>query len=230
MKKIIAIILTLAMIAAFCACGKEKEEAGIDVYVSIAAKGEVKLAAEKIRVKDANNDGKYDLDEVLLAAHTAKAPNKADSYASEEGAYGLAIAKLWDDANGMSGYGYYINNVSAMSLGDEVKEGDYVYAYSYADLTYWSDTFTWFDKFAVDADGKEITLHLYKGGFDENWAPVTEDYANATILLNGMPFGTTDENGEIGLNITGTKGVSTVISVADPELVIVPAVCVATSK
>lgn len=226
MKKVTAIILVICMILSFAACGK-KEEPGIDVYVSISTKGEIKLAAEKIRVADLNSDGKYNLDEVLKAAHK-KAPNKDGSYATEDGQYGLAVTKLWDDENKMSGYGYMINNSSAMNLNDEVKAGDYVYAYSYKDLTGFSDAYTWFDKFQAEANGKELELHLSKMGYDSNWNVVTEDYAGAEILINGTALGTTDENGNFIFAISGSGKMT--ITAADPNAVIVPAICIVSGK
>jgi len=227
MKKIMVVLLVICMTFCFISCGK-KEEAGIDVFVSISVKGDVQLAAAKTRVVDLNNDGIYTIDEALYAAHKANAPSKADSYATEEGQYGLAITKLWDDANGMSGYGYCVNNVSAMNLSDEVKEGDYVYAYSYKDLTYWSDTYTWFDKFETKSG--DITLHLYKMSYDANWNPVSENYSGAKILVDGIALGTTDGNGLVTLNIAGSKNDTVVVTAYDANGIIVPAICIVTSK
>jgi len=235
MKKIIALLLALCLIFAFTACGEKKEEdkkeeepTGTKVYVSIATAGEVKLAAEAIYVNDTNSDGTLSIDEVLTQAHEQKSPNGAASYASADSGYGLAISKLWDDENGGS-YGIYVNNIAVVtSLAEAVKEGDHIYAYSYKDLTSWSDIFAHFDTFKVTSENGEVSLHVSADGYDEAWNPIVINVEGAEIVAGGKTYGTTDAEGNITINIPGS-GEYTIIAYHN-EKAMVPAICLVTVK
>ncbi len=155
-----------------------------NVYVSISDKGSAQLAYEKLKVSDRNGDGKVDIDEVLYAAHEKSYNGGAQGgYATEDGQYGRFITKLWGDTSG--NFGYYVNNAMAMSLGDEVNDGDHVYAYVTANAYPNSDAYAFFDKSAATvAQLGKLTLSLkYQSGYDESWAPVFGSFENATVKV-----------------------------------------------
>ena len=160
----IVIILSVANVSVFADATD-----GITVNVSIAQNGkfvsgkdDTKLAYTPITVTDANNNGSYDIDDVLYAAHELYFDGGAvNGYASAETAYGLSLAKLWGDESGS--FGYYVNNSSAWSLGDAVEDGDHIYAFIYQDTTGWSDEYSFFESDAATINyGDSLTLKLQK--------------------------------------------------------------------
>lgn len=201
-------------------------EASAEVYVSVADEnGSLALAREKVAVTDINGDGTLDIDEALYAAHEAGYSGE-DGYEAYDGDYGRAIKKLWGVDNGGS-YGYYVNNASAMSLNDTVKDGDHVYAYLYTDLTAWSDTYSFFDTDTAKAgQGEKLTLTLSAAGFDESFAPITLPVEGAVITLNGEATGyVTDSEGKVEISVSDTGSV--VISAVSDTMTLVPPVCIA---
>ena len=147
-----------------------------------------------------------------------------EGYAAEMTDYGMSIAKLWGVENGGS-YGYYVNNASAFNLTDPIADGDYVVAFSYADLTAWSDSYTWFDDLVVTPG--EVTLTLSAASFDADWNPVTLPVNLGRILINGEATDYyTDEQG----NVTLTVEAGDIISAEVEGMVIVPPVCVVAAR
>lgn len=219
MKKIISISVALIMlfgmfsISAFA----EGTEATAKVYVTISdGTGKLVLTQEEITVTDKNNDGTLTIDEALFATHEAKYEGGAAAgYGSVVSSWGLSLTKLWGVENGGS-YGYYVNNASAIGLGDEVKEGDYINAFIYTDTTSWSDKYTLFDKnTATVIAEEEITLTLSAAGYDASYNPITVPVQNATITLNGESTEyKTDEDGKVTLKLphSGTYVISAVSS------------------
>ena len=220
-RKIVSFVLVLAMLLGLCGCGGGD---AVSVYVSIAVAGEAQLAVEKVSVCDLDKDGALTLNDALLAVHKKYAANKAKDFASEDQGYGLAITKLWGDESGS--YGYYLNNESVANLEAEIKAGDYIYAYSYSDLDAWSDSYTYFDKYIVNTDGGELTLQLFRAGYDESWNPVSAPYAGASVLVNGLNIGQTDSEGKVSFSaaVSGRGGVVVMAEAADGDT-IVPALC-----
>ena len=230
MKKIISFTLVCLLICtsfSLFAFAKENENETTTVYVSISSKGNIQAANVKVSVSDIDNDGKTTINDALYALHEAKYQGGADKgysyYKTEQ--YGLSIGTLWGDKSGC--FGYYVNDASAWSLEDEVKNGDRVYAFVYSDMEYWSDSYSFFDKSTVSAvSGGEIALTLFKSGYDENWNTITEPFANAAITINGEKTDyVTDKNGKV--SIKTDKIGSIVISAVSTDSVIVPPVCVA---
>ncbi len=200
------------------------------VYVTIAdGSGKLVLVQEPITVTDKNSDGKLTIDEALYAAHEAKyTGGAAAGYASAESQYGLSLTKLWGTENGGS-YGYYVNNASAWSLEDGVKEGDYLNAFVYTDLTSWSDTYCYFSVNTVSAEAcDEIELTLsYLAWNNSTYAYDVTPVNNAVITLDGAATEyKTDANGKVKLTISAA-GTYT-ISATSTEQTLVPPVCVAT--
>jgi len=200
MKKRIALFCVLVLAMSLTACGKggntettapASDPAPIHVYASIANAGELVVAGEVIEVTDLDGNGAYTANDVLMAAHEQFFTGE-DGYASADVGYGLSIVKLWGVENGGS-YGIYINDEFAMSALDPVKEGDKVYAYSFKDLTAWSDMYTFFRA----EDGEYSLIGV---GFDANGNPTNVPVAGAHILLDGVDSGiVTDADGKFTL-------------------------------
>lgn len=156
-----------------------KEHGQIQVNVTIANAGEIAMAMESVTVYDRNDDGKFNVDEVLYAAHEAGyTDGAAAGYGSAVGSYGLSITKLWGDESGA--FGYWLNNAACMGLTDEVQAGDYVVAFIYKDQTGWSDAYAKFDQQVYTAAG-ELTVTLEKAGYDASWNTVFSKLPGAAI-------------------------------------------------
>ncbi len=208
------------------------ERAGsADIYVTISKEGSIVtskndeyIANKQVKVNDLNGDGRLNIDEALYAAHEQF--YSGDGYASANTGYGLSISKLWGDES--YAFGYYVNDKSAWSLDDEIKEGDCLKAFIYADKTGYSDKYSYFaEPFASAKAGENITLSLTAEGFDENWNTVSMPYSGASVKsADGTKiFGTTDENGEITFAFD-KAGVYTIIAESSEEddVKLVPAV------
>lgn len=225
MKKTLTVLLS-GILATGALAVTASAEASAEVYVSVADEnGKLAMAREKVTVTDINGDGAFDIDEALSAAHEASY-NGEDGYEAYDGDYGRAIKKLWGVDNGGS-YGYYVNNASAMSLNDTVKDGDHVYAYLYTDLTAWSDTYSFFDADTAKAEqGEKLTLTLSAAGYDESFAPITLPVEGAVITFNGEATEyVTDSEGKVEISVSDTGSV--VISAVSDTMTLVPPVCIA---
>ena len=231
MKKIVAITSALLMMlsAGSLAAVAEDAPAKASVYVTIADKdGKLAMTQQAVTVTDADGDNALTINDALIAAHEASYPGGAAAgYASENTTYGLSMTKLWGTANG-GGYGYYVNNAAAWSLADAVKDGDYVNAFVYTDLTGWSDAYTFFDVHTVSTKtGAEVTLTLSAAGYDADYNPLTLPVKNATITLDGAKTAfKTDANGHVTLTLDAA-GTHVISAVSDTDI-LVPPVCVAT--
>ena len=231
MKKFVSLLISCLLVCVCFATAVFAEgESSAEVYVSIADKGALAVAYEKVTVTDIDDDGKLTVNDTFYAVHEAKFDGGAKegySYYSTE-QYGLSIGTLWGDKSGC--FGYYINNASAWSLADEVKNGDCVYGFVYSDTTSWSDSYTFFDKNSVSVDIQgEITLTLSKSGYDADWNPITVAATGAVITVDGVDTGIkTDENGKATIKIT-ESGTHTISAKCESEI-IVPPVCTASVK
>ena len=227
MRKVSAAFMAVLMtVSAFNISALAEEETKAEVYVTIADEnGELALSQEKITVTDIDNDGALTINDALYAAHEAKYEGGAAAgYASSVGQYGLSLSKLWGTENGGS-YGYWVNNQSAWSLADTVKEGDYINAFVYTDLTAWSDTYCFFDEYTVTGTaGKEITLVLSKYVYDADWNRVLTPVEGAVITVNGKATEVkTNAEGKATINID-KAGEYLISAVSDAET-LVPPVC-----
>ncbi len=229
MKKVISMVMVLMLTLGICNITTLAAENAVTVYVTISdANGDLVLTQESITVTDTDEDGKLTVNDALYAAHEAKYEGGAAAgYASATSEYGLSLNKLWGTSNGGS-YGYYINNASAMGLTDTVKEGDYLNAYVFTDLTTWSDTYCYFDANTVSAKvGEEITLTLSVAGYDAVWNPVVLPVEGATITMNGVATAyKTDAEGKVTIKME--EAGTFVMSAASETQTLVPPVCVAT--
>lgn len=221
MKKNLTAILTAAMITGAFTVTACAEEASANVFVTISD-GTLKLTQEEITARDLNSDGKINIDEALFAAHEEMYHGDAAGYESYESEYGLSLGTLW--GNDCGSYGYYVNNTSAMSLEDEVKDGDYINAYCFTDLETWSDTYCFFD--THNAEGNEFTLTLSAAGWDESYNPITIPVEGAVITIDGEKTDfVTDAEGKV--TVTIDEAGSYVISAVSDTQTLVPPVCIA---
>ncbi len=198
-----------------------------EVSVTIADKGELVAIQEEVAVTDADADGALTINDALYAAHEAAYDGGAAvGYGSAMSSWGLSITKLWGDTSGS--YGYYVNDTSAWSLTDAVKNGDKVYAFVYADQTAWSDTYSFFDKSAVTAEaGEVIELTLSYSGYDADWNPVTLPLEGAEITADGETTGlVTDADGKVTFMVD--EAGEYVVSAVASDKTLVPPVCVIT--
>lgn len=226
MKKLFAVIITLVMLIGCVSLTAFAEDQPLtaNVYVTIARKGSLAVAQEKITVTDRDGNGILTVDEALYAAHETKYEGGAKAgYASAATDWGLSISKLWGDSSG--NFGYYLNNASAWSLADTVKEGDYLTAFVYSDATNYSDIYCWFDVSEVSADAtEEITLTLLGAGYDKEWKPVTVAVEGATVTVDGEKTSfKTDKDGKV--TFTVDKEGSYIISAVSDTQTLVPPVC-----
>ncbi len=224
MKKFLAILLTLAMLASCAALA----EAPADVYVSISdGTGALALAYAAVSVTDADGDGALTIGDALACAHGAYYPEGAAGYHAESSEWGLSLYRLWGVENGGS-YGYCLNDASAMSLLAPVQAGDHVKAYVYTDLAAYSDTYCFFtEPVAAVKVGEALPLTLTANGYDADWNPITMAVAGATLTVNGEKTEIlTDENGCAALSFT-EPGAYTVSAVSGSQT-LVPPVCIVT--
>ena len=225
MKKICSILLAVMLLLSVCIVAVSAEDSA-KITVSISDKdGKLAVAAEEITVTDKDNDSALTVNDALISAHDAfYEGGAAAGYETMTTQYGLGIAKLWGSANGGS-YGYYLNNASAWSLADPIKNGDYLAAFVYTDLTAWSDQYSWFDAATADAKaGDQLTLTLSAAGYDADWNPVTLKVEGAEITVDGEKTGvTTDSEGKATVTLPDLG--SHVISVTSDTMRLVPPAC-----
>lgn len=206
------------------------EEADTKVFVTISDdQGALVLARREVTVTDQDEDGSLTIYDALYCAHEQNYTGGAQAgFGTEDTQWGVSLMKLWGVDNGGS-FGYYLNNKSAMSLTDPVKNGDAIQAYAYTDTTAFSDTFCYFDPATVQGEaGTEITLTLNGVSFDPTtFAPIVAPVAGAKILVDGQDSGAmTDAQGKCTLTITKNS----VISATSETATLVPPVCVAEVK
>lgn len=220
---LLAILLTLAL-PSFAAGAED-----IEVYVSITD-GENKLAYAKVKVTDRNQDGIHSIDEALYDTHVSFYEGGATAgYQTAASEFGCSLVKLWGKENGMS-FGYYVNDLSAMSLDDPVKAKDHIHAFAYTDTVGFSDTYSYFDKPSYHIINDEsITLTLKAVSFDAEWNPVSVPVKNAYITFNGEKTEfKTDKEGKV--TIPFQEGGQFLVGAVSDSMTLVPPVCVVNVK
>lgn len=226
MKTVKTVILAILVMAMLFGTGAQVAAADEQAKVCVTiSDGTLRLAREQVTLADADGDGALTLNDALYLAHEAKYEGGAAAgYGSAASDYGVSITKLWGVESG-SGYGYYINNASAMSLMDTVKDGDCVSAFVYTDTVGFSDTYCYFDKTTLSADSGEVfTLTLNAAAFDENWNPVVKPVEGASITVDGVKTEyKTDAEGRVSIMLDGEK--ACIISAVSETQTLVPPVC-----
>ncbi len=223
MKKIISMLIAVMLCVPFAPAVMAAE--AVKVNVTIASAGELVVTNKAVTVSDFDGDGAISVSDAIYAAHEAfYSGGAAEGYTASEGSWGLSIEKLWGIENGGS-YGYYLNNGMCMSLTEPVNDGDYLAAYSYADLTDWSDCYAYFDK--TEASGASVSLTLNVLSYDANWNLVSSPAADAVIYVDGKATSSkTDANGRATISFV-SGGAHTVSAKSDTQT-LVPPVCIVT--
>lgn len=228
MKKLIALLLVVLTVLSVSVLFAAAGENDVKVTVTIADnEGKLALAAKEVTVTDIDKDEKLTINDALYAAHEQYyTGGAAAGYATATTQYGLSLTKLWGIADGYN-YGYMVNDASAWSMTDPVKEGDYVAAYCFTDNKTFADKYSYFTERKITAPASgEVTLTLKKNDFDKDWNPVTLAVAGAQITVDGTPVGVfTDANGQATVTLSG-EGEHQISAVATNQ-VIVPPVCIA---
>ena len=206
-------------------------EGDVEIYITIANKGNVVMFQQKITVVDVNHNGIFDVDDALYAAHEAGYEGGASAgYATAMTQYGLGISKLWGDTSMC--YGYWLNNASCWSLEDVVADGNHLVAFVYTDGEFWSDSYSKFDAFAyTTTTAQDLVVKLDKAGYDENWNTVFSAHAGATITVydsegKALTTGyTVTDNGDGSYAIRFAAAGNYYIVASDSDPLTVPAVC-----
>ena len=225
MKKFISLTLCLLLSLTLLCFSVYAESSPItkNAYVSISDEnGELVLAYASVTLNDEDGDGNLTINDALIGAHKAHYKNGEEGFASEETAYGCSITKLWGFAGG-SGYGYCVNDSSAMSCYDPIKEGDHIKAFVYTDTENFSDLYSFFDKTIVFAKAEDtVTLTLFANTYDENWNVVKTPVSGAEILIDGKASGImTGENGIAEITVNSKKDF-TVSAKSDSQTLVAP--------
>ena len=198
-----------------------------EAYITLSVAGDLKLAQRAVTLTDLNGDGIFDVDEALRAAHKAFAPNNEADYASAYTGYGLSLTKLWGDNSG--NFGYWLNDVSCLSLADEVKAGDHLAAFVYADSVYWSDAYAKFtDAAATATTGVAKILSLQQAGYDADWNTVWNTSTDAVLKVYDSNTDMTAASAYAtvsGNTVTFTKSGTYYVTAEKADKSIVPAVC-----
>ncbi|MBR7161250.1 MAG: hypothetical protein IKD07_02420 [Clostridia bacterium] len=226
MKKLISVTLCILLSLPLFWFSVFAEAAPDAVYVSISDEsGALTLTYAPVVLTDEDGDGNLTVNDALISAHKNYYDKGAEGFASEETAYGCSITKLWGFSGG-NGYGYCVNDSSAMSCYDSVKAGDHVKAFVYTDTESFSDLYCFFDRTTVSAKINDtVTLTLYANTYDANWNVVKTPVSGAEILIDGNASGiTTDENGNAEISVK-KWGDLTVSAKSDSQILVAP-VCV----
>lgn len=203
MKKLGIILLTAAAAVQAAAFSAAAEDGQISVRVTIGKEGTLVLPCETVTVKDYDSDGSYTIDEVLKATHEQFYKGDGTGYEAQNTDWGLSVKTLWGVTNGGS-FGYAVNDVMSMSLSDKVKDGDYLSAYSFQDVTGFTDHYAYFDVHELkDAkQGDTVTLKLTEIAYKPDWTTELKPVPNAVIKLDGQDTEfKTDENGSVSVKL-----------------------------
>lgn len=237
MKKTLSLILAVLMLMSISSAAFAAGESTASVYVSVANKGKLEVAAKLITVKDIDGDKILTINDALYCAHEEYYDGGAEKgYGSYVGQYGLSLGKLWGeesnpDKNYFINFGYYVNDKSAWSLADVVTTGDFVYAFVYSDNTNWSDSYSFFDKKNVETDTvTETVFTLTSYSYDAEWNLVPSPVEGAMITVDGKDTGVkTDIDGKAVITVN-TPGEHTVSATAPEGTILVPPVCKLNAK
>lgn len=208
------------------------------VDVTLSDKGTVVVPDKSVSVKDLNHDGKFDVNETLYAAHEAFFKGGAAAgYSTYQSKYGPAVDRLWGvgTIGKTASVGYWLNNQSCMSPNDEVKAGDHLAAFNYADDKNYTDAYACFDSWtysATTAGAGTLNLKAVTGYDSKTYAPIFGAYAGASLTAYDSSFKalassayTVKNNGGGSYSVQFNQaGTYYVVAAADKNA-IVPAVC-----
>lgn len=227
MKRIISMLLTILLtlsMTSVISFAATDNSASAEVFVSISAsKDKLDMAYVPVNVNDIDGDGVLTINDALFCAHDlAFVGGAKNGYESSFSQWGLSLVKLWGIENGGS-FGYYVNNISAWSLADPVKDGDHVYAFVYADTMFFSDEYSFFAETEKTVkQGEKIEISLKKLGYNAMWELEESTVENAVITVDGKTTDVkTDSEGNAVIVIT--KAGTHIISAVSPDGTIITA-------
>ena len=228
-------------------CVVNVEPLSKEVYFTYSNKGVFQVGADddqtllvnaSVYAEDLNNDGKVDIDEVLVAAHDLYCEQGADGYNTEPSTWGTKVTKLFNVEGSPS---IYKNNVQTSGIAEEVDDEDRIYVYFCVNDWVDSkenpnapamDSFSKFDRTGIKVKpNEEFELQLLNAtGYDESYNEVFSPHKDAiigTINEDGTITNTeikTDEEGKakISFDKKGRYYVTAITTAADK---IVPNVC-----
>lgn len=230
-KRILALVLALTLALGLLPATALAAEREITIRLSVFNQGVPTqdkegnaMLARSVAVTDRNGDGAYSLDEALLAAHEAYAPNGGADYQSgynnDWGTY--AVTKLWGEES--SAVSFYKDHAYTGAVDAEMlSEGQLVDAFIYKDQTNWTDRYCYFAQNGTPVDtlsvcvGEEFALTLLYdqwgaanpqptaplGVFDQSGA-----YSKCEALQGEQVYGeiyakpATDQKGEAKISFT----------------------------
>lgn len=173
-KRILALVLALTLALGLLPATALAAEQEITIRLSVFNQGVPTqdkegnaMLARSVVVTDRNGDGAYSLDEALLAAHEAYAPNGGADYQSgynnDWGTY--AVTKLWGEES--SAVSFYKDHAYTGAVDAEMlSEGQLVDAFIYKDQVNWTDRYCYFVQNGTPVDalsvcvGEEFALTL----------------------------------------------------------------------
>ena len=227
MKKTLSVIIALVMMLSLASVAFAAD--GTTVYVTITDKNKnFVVANEAVAVTDIDEDQAITINDALYCAHEKFYSGGAKAgYASSMTTYGLSLDMLWGYKS-PDNFGYYNNNASAWNLGDNLKDGDCVYAFVYTDTQNWSDTYSFFGSTSTEAIAYgtvDVVLNCLE--FDmETFTNVEKPVEGATILVNGKDSGVvTDKDGKATVTVASFG--DSIISAEKDGVNLVPPICVA---
>ncbi len=226
MKKTIA-ILTAALALNASAMPVSAEETTTAYVTIVDADGNIVVPAKGLHVTDTDGDGVHTIHDALYLAHEeCYEGGAAAGYAASRTEYGLGITKLWGTEQG-SGYGYCVNDQSALSLDDPISHAARITAFVYTDTVNFSDTYSFFDLYDISTStGEAVEITLSANSYDANWNPITVPVEGAVITINGeRTEWITDAEGKV--TVTFDKAGDLVYSAVSDNMTLVPPICLA---
>ena len=233
MKKVISVLLAMLMLLGTVTVAFAADGARALLHVAISDKsGKLALPNKLVLVEDIDKDGALTVNDALYCAHEQYFEGgAAKGYGTYESQYGLSLGKLWGEEN-KSSFGYYVNDNMAWNLTDTVKEGDFIYAWSYRDAEGYSDSYSFFNDKNVKAKSHETIEVTYNVcSYDENWNPVSAPCEGAEITVDGLPTGILtgkDGKAKVVIPVSGEHVISAKApkpAEGESEALLVPPVC-----
>ncbi|MBQ3418044.1 MAG: dockerin type I repeat-containing protein [Ruminococcus sp.] len=191
-------------------------------------KGQLQAIWERITLYDTDEDGKFTISDALFIAHDRlyEGGAAAGYEVKHTEQYGTSLEKLWGVKNG-GAFGYYVNDLPAYSLDDELNNGDTVYAWIYQDAKTWSDQYVYFDRPYTEIPlGEVYEVKLMTVTFDENWQPVAVPFEDAVITIDGEETSSVTDADGIGAISFTTPGEHTVSAISYSAVITPPVMVV----
>lgn len=188
MKKLLSLLLVIAMLITPISVFATDENTTITAYVTVSIYGEFAETADGeaavLLPVELTGKSEYTLDDLFIETHNLY--SSTDSYASETGDYGAYITKFWGDESGNFGYQVNGGTEAVMGLNHTVENGDYADVTIYKSFSPDTEAYTKFDRYEEEIlESESIDLTLYQAEYDANWNIVFSPCEGATVTING---------------------------------------------